>query len=160
MGIDTGGLESPPATACGTLAGMLGRQTNMSFFKRILIFGLLASGLQLLSYFLVLFLLRLLGILFSNSDFISDYGLYLSIIIFGIMLLVQNVLTTIINRNWFTWTCIVLTLLIYFIGWGEDFNSWPVMTIIYLIFGTLTILSKFYIDRQLANYIDKKSTTR
>jgi hypothetical protein len=136
---------------------MLGRQTNMNFLKRILIFGLLASGLQLLIYFLVLFLIRLLGILFSNPDIISEYGLYLSIIIFGIMLIIQNLLTTIINRNWFTWTTIILTLLIYFIGWGEDFNSWPVKTIIYLIFGTLTIFSKFYLDRHLANYMAKKA---
>ncbi len=75
------------------------------------------------------------------------------------MLLIQNTLTSLVNKKWFTWTALAITLFIYFVGWGEDFASWPFSTIIYLIIGTTILLGKFHIDKRAESIWTHKART-
>jgi|SRR5688572_8184649 len=132
------------------VSGHADQTHNMNLIRRFLIFGLLTSILQWLLYAVTFFILRLIGNLSGNPDFISLYGLSLSLTLFGIILLLQNSLTSIINKKWFSRTALILALMFYYIGWGEDFNSWPLQTLAFLIVGTVVLISKFYIDKRLA----------
>ena len=73
---------------------------------------------------------------------------------------VQNLLTSIINRKWFTWTGIIIVLVIYSIGWGEDFNSWPERTTIFLIVGFSVVLVKIRMDSILIKLKKKKTAAK
>jgi hypothetical protein len=120
--------------------------------KRLLIFGLFVSGIQVLLYYLMLRLVQFGQSFFmtdSDRAFISDYGLVIGTTLFFVIVTIQNISTTLVNKKWFTWTAFILSTVFYFIGWGEDYFSWPVTTILFLIVGVFALTSKFYIDTKL-----------
>jgi hypothetical protein len=126
--------------------------------KRILFQFLIGTIVQLILYLGILYLAKVI-LAFSTEDryiLMSHYGIQLSAIILTMILLVQNLLTSIINRKWFTWTGILIVLVIYSIGWGEDFNSWPERTTIFLIVGFSVVLVKIRIDSILIKLKKKK----
>lgn len=128
--------------------------------KRILIFGGLISVIQILFYYLLLKLFQFALTFFAdqNQEFISDYNIDLSAIIFSAVVIIQNLVTTIINKNWFAWTALVLATFFYVIGWGEDIHSWPVSTTVLLIVGVSVLTGKFIIDKQLTKLQTKRRT--
>ena len=118
--------------------------------KRILIFGILASVIQIVMYSLILKMTQLIQMIFiTERDLISDFSIRLSIVLLSTIILVQNILTSIINRNWFNWFALGIVIFIYIIGWGENFSSWPIKTIIYFIAGFIVLFSKPFIDKKL-----------
>jgi hypothetical protein len=123
--------------------------------KRLLIFGLFVSGIQVLLYYLMLRLVQFGQSFFmtdSDRAFISDYGLVIGTTLFFVIVTIQNISTTLVNKKWFTWTAFILSTVFYFIGWGEDYFSWPVTTILFLIVGVFALTSKFYIDTKLIKW--------
>lgn len=123
--------------------------------KRILLFGLLATVIQITFYFLFLKLIQFvqtITITDIHREYISNYGIELSVVIFTVILIVQNITTALINKKWFTWTALTLVTIFYLIGWGEGLNSWPVKTVLFLLVGILTLISKFSIDKNLTRW--------
>ncbi|MBE7440825.1 MAG: hypothetical protein HS119_00005, partial [Flavobacteriales bacterium] len=127
---------------------------------RILTKGLLASGLQVLFYFVALYVFWYSTVAFFRPDNreISDLAVGTSIPLFAIIVTVQNLASSIINRKWVTIILFVLTVTIYLIGWGEDINSFPFSATIFILVGLLSLTLKFYIDKKIDNYADRKHT--
>ncbi len=125
---------------------------------RILTKGLLASGLQVLVYFVALYVFWYLTVAFFRpvNREISDLAVAISIPLFAIIVTVQNLMSSIINRKWFTITLFVLTVIIYLIGWGENINSFPFSAVIFILVGLLSLTLKFYIDKNIDDYADRK----
>jgi hypothetical protein len=123
--------------------------------KRIMIFGILASLLQLVFYSMTTFILWHLIAVFY--EFRGDWGNFIvfSVFLFGFLLFFQNILIEIINKKWNVIFLFIFILIIYFIGWGEDFDGWPTKTILDLITGSTTLLLKFVFD---LNYKNLKSS--
>jgi hypothetical protein len=88
----------------------------------------------------------------KDREFISDYGLILGTTLFAIIVITQNITTVLVNKKWFTWTAFILATIFYFIGWGEDYFSWPITTILFLFVGVTILTSKFFIDKQIAKW--------
>ncbi|MBN8697520.1 MAG: hypothetical protein J0L87_13395 [Bacteroidetes bacterium] len=128
--------------------------------KRILTKGLLASGIQVLFYFIALYILwySTVGFFRPVNREISELAVDISIPLFAIMVTVQNLATSIVNRKWLTVTLFVFTMTIYLIGWGEDINSFPFSATIFIITGILSLSLKFYIDKKIDSYTDRKHT--
>jgi len=118
---------------------------------RILIQFLLGTIIQLILYLGILYLAKVILDLTTDDKYIlmSDYGIQLSTIILTMIISVQNLITALVNKKWFTWIGIIIVLLIYTIGWGEDFNSWPERTIIFIVVGFTIVLGKIQLDATL-----------
>ena len=130
--------------------------------KRLLINGLLTTGLQIGIYYAVLYFGWTIGKLIHEPTKLTlteaiEFGLLikLSLILFGTMLLVTNVLAALINRRVLTWGLLCIITLLYLIGWGEDFNAWPWKTTLFLVAGLFTIFIKFTVDKKLNGLILK-----
>jgi hypothetical protein len=100
--------------------------------KRLLINGLLTTGLQIIIYYAVLYFGWTIGKLIHEPTKLTlieaiEFGLLikLSLILFGTMLLVTNVVASLFNNKVLTWGLLCIMTLLYLIGWGEDFDSWP-----------------------------------
>jgi hypothetical protein len=129
--------------------------------KRLLIFGLFVSGIQVLLYYLMLRFVQFVQSFFMTDKdraFISDYGLIIGTTLFFFIVTIQNISTTLINKKWFTRTAFILATVFYFIGWGEDYFSWPVTTILFLFVGITVLTSKFIIDRILIKWETDRRT--
>jgi hypothetical protein len=94
----------------------------------------------------------------KDRAFISDYGLIIGTTLFFFIVTIQNISTTLINKKWFTRTAFILATVFYFIGWGEDYFSWPVTTILFLFVGITVLTSKFIIDRILIKWQTDRRT--
>ncbi len=131
--------------------------------KRFLIFGLFVSVIQVLLYYLMLRLVQFGQSFFmteTNRAFISDYGLVIGTTLFFVIVTIQNISTTLVNKKWFTWTAFTLATTFYFIGWGEDYFSWPVTTVLFLFVGIRILASKFFIDKQLIKWQNERTPNR
>lgn len=119
--------------------------------KRIMSFGILVSLIQLAFYSITTFIFWQLIAIFHEfrGDWESFITLYVSL--FGILIFFQNILIEIINKKWNVIFLFLFTLIIYFIGWGEDFKGWPTKTILILITGTTTLSIKFIFDLNFKN---------
>jgi hypothetical protein len=150
----------PNVQGRGTLVAY--HKTDKTMIKRLSITGILSTLLQIGLYYFVLYFGWTFGQLIHEPTKLTiieaiGFGVVikLSIIIFGTMLLVTNILTAIVNRKIFTWTLLCIMTFIYLVGWGEDFQTWPWKTSLFLIAGIFTIFSKFFIDKTLIGMIDK-----
>ena len=131
--------------------------------KRLLINGLLTTGLQIIIYYAVLYFGWTIGKLIHEPTKLTlieaiEFGLLikLSLILFGTMLLVTNVVASLFNNKFLTWGLLCIMTLLYLIGWGEDFDSWPRKTTLFLIAGLFTIFIKFAVDKKLNGLIIKE----
>ncbi len=123
--------------------------------KRLLLFGLLVAIIQVFLYYILLRLVQFGQSFFmtdKDREFISDYGLILGTTLFAIIVITQNITTVLVNKKWFTWTAFILATIFYFIGWGEDYFSWPITTILFLFVGITILSSKFYLDKLIAKW--------
>jgi len=80
-------------------------------------------------------------------------GLQISVIIFGLLLLITNILISIINKRFWTWLLVVLASMLYVInilGW-----EFQLTTILYSIIGPLTIASKFLLEKMISLFLRK-----
>jgi hypothetical protein len=124
--------------------------------KRILYQAVLGTIIQIALYVVILYFAKYSLDLLTDDKYIlmDHYGILLSTFIFVIILFVQNILVAVIDKKWFRWLTIFIVLIFYIIAWGENFNNWPIRTIIYLISGIVVILIKVYIDTVLTNRIN------
>jgi len=124
--------------------------------KRIMFFGILASFIQLVFYSVTTLSLWYSIDLLHN--FRGDWKnfIFFSIPLYGILIFFQNIIIEIINKKWNVILLFTLILIIYFIGWGEDFTSWPIKTSLILITGTITLMIKFLFDLNFKNFKSSK----
>jgi hypothetical protein len=122
--------------------------------KRIMIFGVLASLLQLAFYITTTFMLWHLIAAFYK--FRSDWEtfVWLTVPLFGFLLFFQNLIIEIINKKWKVILLFIFILILYVVGWGEDYKGWPINTILILTTGLTILLLKFIFD---LNYKNLKS---
>jgi len=122
--------------------------------KRIVAKGLLSSFVQIIIYYLAINLVWFIGKIFYKPPtlYIDTFALVLSLELFGVIIIIQNVISAAVNKKWLTITMFILAIIVYIIGWGEDINSFPFSTVIFLIAGLFALTIKFFIDKQ----IDKK----
>lgn len=122
--------------------------------KRIMIFGVLASLLQLVFYITTTFILwHLISAFYKFRGDWMNFVVF-SVFLFGFLLFVQNILIEIINKKWNVILLFIIILIIYIVGWGEDYVGWPIETILVLITGLTTLFLKFVFD---LNYKNLKS---
>jgi hypothetical protein len=124
--------------------------------KRLLISGLLTTGLQIIIYYAVLYFAWTIGKLIHEPTKLTlieaiEFGLLikLSLILFGTTLLVTNVVASLLNNKVLTWGLLCIMTLLW------DFDSWPWKTTLFLIAGLFTIFIKFTVDKKLNRLIIK-----
>jgi hypothetical protein len=111
--------------------------------KRIMIFGILASLLQLGFYTVTTYVLWHLTAVFYEFRGDFESFILLSVPLFGFLLLFQNIIIEIINKKSSVILLLLFILIIYYIGWVEDVYGWPTQTILLLITGSITFILKF-----------------
>ena len=94
----------------------------------------------------------------KDRAFISDYGLVVGTTLFFVIVTIQNISTTLINKKWFTWTAFILATIFYIIGWGEDYLSWPVTTVLFSFVGITVLASKFVIVKKIIKWQTERRT--
>lgn len=111
-------------------------------------FGIISTILQLIIYWIVLQFTQLISSLLTNgeSEFISDWA-FVSIGIFGIMLLIQNIVTANSSSKKAHLISAYCVSGLILLTWCEDLSSEPYQTIFCMIVSVATVFSKFYIDK-------------
>ena len=120
---------------------------------RILKFGFLGSILQLLLYWILYKVIQVIELLFSSDQSVSEWAFVLSVGVFGMILLVQNITVAIVDKDKFTRIAVYVSSVLIALAWIEDLNSRPYSTICWISISILTILSKRYIDKFLSYYL-------
>ena len=130
--------------------------------KRILVNGLLTSVLQIGFYALVIYTCWSVTKLIHDPQKMTYEETYefnftaeLSIVFFGLLLLVTNLLIAIINRRYWTWAVITVLTSIFVIDWIRNFESNTWETSLFTFAWILTIFSKFAIEK-MVHVISKK----
>ena len=125
--------------------------------KRIILYGIIVSGLQSLIYLMSsCFVWLIAQIIFKPENAsISDYPIIYTLILFCVIVTFQNLIATIFNKNWLTIALYVLTCVIYLIGWGEDLNSFPFQAIVFIISGLFSLTIRFYLDKRVQLWTQK-----
>jgi hypothetical protein len=123
---------------------------------RILTKGLMASGLQVLFYFIALYVLwySTVSIFRPDNIKIDDLAVSTSVLLFAIIVTLQNLMSSIINKKWVTNFLFVFSIIVYLIGWGEDIKSFPYSVTIFIIVGLLSLSIKFYLDIRIDTYLE------
>ena len=121
---------------------------------RIFKFGIIATILQLILYWIILRSIQITSSLLTNgeTEFISDW-VYVSIGIFGIMLFIQNIVSAITNVKKVKMISAYIVSCLIILAWSEDLIHKPYQTITCILVSVVTIFSKFYIDKILAKYL-------
>lgn len=119
--------------------------------KRIMIFGILAGLLQVLVYYILVYILWNVGKKFHTpikTDFTWGLTILYSTYILGIISIIQNTLTAILLKNNIK-IYFLITSLIIFTLLVENFTVWPIRTLILIISGFTTLLIKYYLDLKI-----------
>lgn len=123
---------------------------------RVLTKGLMASGLQVVFYFTALYVLWYLTAPFIRPENIkiSDLAVGTSVLLFAIIVTLQNLVSSIINKKGITIFLFVVAVTIYLIVWGEDIKSFPFSATVYIIVGLLSLSIKLFIDNKIDKYLE------
>jgi hypothetical protein len=123
---------------------------------RILTKGLMASGLQVLFYFIALYVLwySTVSIFRPDNIKIDDLAVSTSVLLFAFIVTLQNLMSSIINKKCVTNFLFVFSIIVYLIGWGEDIKSFPYSATIFIIVGLLSLSIKFYLDIRIDTYLE------
>ncbi|TDE26858.1 hypothetical protein E0I61_15975 [Flavobacterium ranwuense] len=126
-------------------------EVEQLMIKRIMIFGILASLIQVMNYYFLIFILWNVGKFFhtpTKTGFTWGLTILYSTYIFGITTIIQNSLIEILYKKniriyLFFGALITFTLAV------ENFNFWPIKTLILTISGLVTLSIKFYLDHKI-----------
>ena len=121
-----------------------------------MIFGILASFFQVVVYYLLILILWNIGKKFHTpikTDYTWGLTILYSTYVFGIISLIQNSLIEILDKKnikiyFFIGAIISFTLIV------QNFNYWPIKTLMLIISGLISLLLKFIFD---LNYKNLKS---
>jgi hypothetical protein len=113
--------------------------------KRFFIFGIGITLMQTLLYFIFVELLKFIENSFiAYNNQITDEIIPYVVLIFFEIVLIQNILTSIVNRNIFTWIMFLLSSIFLLAGFFKPFSVWPslpfcLITILPLLFFVIFI---------------------
>jgi|GEM_PF-3573790 len=117
--------------------------------RRILIGGLLITAFQIGIYTLILYT----GYSSGKESYEFDLVAQLSIVSFGLLLFVINLLVAIINRRFWTWAMITIIVSLFAIDLVKDSSSWE--SYLFNFAGIVTIFSKFAIEKLILVFTNK-----
>lgn len=117
--------------------------------KRIFILGIVMSLIQTLLYFSFVELLQFAETKFvaENSRQITEGILPYVILIFFEIVLIQNILSSIVNRKMFTWIMLSISAIFLLAAFFKPFSIWPSLPfclIILLLLSCYVIGEKYY----------------
>ena len=120
--------------------------------KRIILFGILGSLLQVFLYYGIIILLWKIGKLFhtpSKTDFTFHFTILFSIYYLLVITIFQNCLVEIFNTKKTSALLYFISLSTFLFVWIDDLNTWPIRTFLFIIAGITSLSLKFYIDTRL-----------
>ena len=117
-----------------------------------MIFGILASLLQVVVYYLLILILWNVGKKFHTpikTDFTWGLTILYSTYVFGIITVIQNSLLEILHKKniriyFFVGALVIFTLIV------QNFAFWPIKTLILIVSGLIALLIKFYLDFKIS----------
>ncbi|RED25424.1 hypothetical protein BD847_2178 [Flavobacterium cutihirudinis] len=109
--------------------------------KRVFILGIILTLIQTLIYFIFVELLKFAEAKFvsENERQITDKILPFVILIFFEAVLIQNILSSIINKKLFTWIMFSISTIFLLAPFFKSFSIWPSVPFSFII--TLLLLS-------------------
>ncbi len=118
--------------------------------NRLLIRVLMHAALQILVYLGSLGVLYLLtNALCQKRWFFDVFGFRLSLGLFVLLLLAQNLLTAILPWRWLYYSLLVTAAGFFTVSWSEGLTSFNPSTITYLVSGWASLGTKVILDRRL-----------
>src|SRR6478609_840898 len=117
--------------------------------KRILILGIVMGLIQTLLYLIITELLQFTETHFvtENNRQITDEAIPYIVLIFFETVLIQNTLSSIVNKKTFTWIMFSLSAVFLLVGFLKHFRIWPSLPfclIIILLLFCYVIVEKRY----------------
>ena len=121
---------------------------------RVLKFGILASIIQIVLYMILTGLFQYSQVLFKyrNDLPITDKIINLVWGLFMICVLIKNLLSTIVNKKWFTYFMLVLTLIVLSKPWLHGFKLFPCLP--FILINVVILVAKFIIERSLSDKVN------
>lgn len=122
--------------------------------KRLFVFGLGTSMVQIIIFYSFILIVYWFAAAIEigypgNSDPNGDYIVLFSAIIFAIMVLIQNVVSAIINKKKVTYVLMTIAITTYMVGLIDIGSSVPFKSAICLIFGLVVLGIKTKIDDRM-----------
>jgi hypothetical protein len=123
--------------------------------KRIFILGIIMSLIQTLLYFGFVEMLQFAETKFAveNNRQITDTILPYIVLIFFEIALIQNILTSIVNRQLFTWIMFSLSSIFLLAAFFKPFSIWPSVPFSLIII--LLLLSYVIVEKRYRKIISK-----
>lgn len=123
--------------------------------KRIFILGIIMSLIQTLLYFSFVEMLQFAETKFAveNNRQITDTILPYIVLIFFEITLIQNILTSIVNRQLFTWIMFSLSSIFLLAAFFKPFSIWPSVPFSLIII--LLLLSYVIVEKRYRKIISK-----
>jgi hypothetical protein len=123
--------------------------------KRIFILGIIMSLIQTLLYFSFVEMLQFAETKFAveNNRQITDTILPYIVLIFFEIALIQNILTSIVNRQLFTWIMFSLSSIFLLAAFFKPFSIWPSVPFSLIII--LLLLSYVIVEKRYRKIISK-----
>lgn len=118
--------------------------------KRVLIFGIGVSLIQVVGFYLFIFIFHLLSAAITyprNNGF--DYVTLFSAISFAVIILIQNVIAAIVNNKMVTYVLIGIAVAAYTFALIDLGSSLPFSTTLCMLFGIVVLVTKTKIDETL-----------
>lgn len=121
--------------------------------KRIFILGIILSLIQTFVYFIFVKLLQFAETKFAAENYrqLTDKILPYVILIFFEIVLIQNILSSIVNRKLFTWIMFSLSTIFLLTPFFKTFAIWPSLP-----FSLIIIILLFSYQIAAKNYDKKK----
>jgi hypothetical protein len=131
------------------------KRKNRSMIKRIFILGIMMSLVQTLLYFSFVEMLQFAETKFAveNNRQITDTILPYIVLIFFEITLIQNILTSIVNRQLFTWIMFSLSSIFLLAAFFKPFSIWPSVPFSLIII--LLLLSYVIVEKRYRKIISK-----
>jgi hypothetical protein len=117
--------------------------------RRILVYGILCSVIQVVLYASLLFLCRCYFLLALHDDYFDAFVISIAVALFAVIIIVQNILSSIINKKIFEFTLFGMVVIFFVWGWGEDYAYWPVPTTVSIAVSIFSLASYFVIKKAL-----------
>jgi hypothetical protein len=120
--------------------------------KRILVFGIGTSCIQVIIFYFFIFMVYWFAAALSstsNNDPSGDYAVLFSAILLPIMIMVQNFIAALINNITATYILMAIAIIVYIVGLVDVVTSVPFKSGLCLVFGLVVLGIKIKIDERL-----------
>lgn len=127
--------------------------------KRVLINGLLISGIQVLLIYVLLSISWYISMR-NNSNALTELALLMGRWIFTVLVLFSNLISAIVNRKRATQILSGLVALIYILCWVEDFTTYTIPTLLVMFSGVISVLLGYYLHLKFSQSSEITTETK